>query len=716
MYNVHRAHDSDIYTGRSQLIICFRLGSCLGVPVTPLKYARRWPITIICRSFCLSPFAKFASVPPTPASHAVPRLLPYPPRMSMFLTVQNRSIQARCPETRNSSIRQISRDQRQLDAESGRSAKRTLPLPTMTIPLVLLALLAGAQAQADQVPLTDSSNTPTDIWAALSARLGGRDRVFEAKPFAEPCFANATSAECASIQELYQNEKARTAQAGGYTWGQWEGCQDTGEQCLLDFATPSDEAATASPNTCAQGSIPAHFIDVRGPADVIAAFEFSKETGIPLVVKNTGHDFKGRSSGPGTLALWTHNLKDISYDTAFVAEGCSDAYPAVTAGAGVQFMEAFQFAEDNNITLVGGSDATVGFAGGFTMGGGHGVLSPVLGLAADRALQFKIVTPDGKYRTASACNNEDLFFALRGGGGGTFGVVLSATILAAPAAPVQVVVLTFSSQSPSPARTEALWTLLTEHAVGWADGGWGGYAMPALALFVTQRLSKDEAAASMAPLIEFGEKMKEEGVEGAMAMVMEFPSFLPFFVSFMTDAGGNAGAGKVGYSVSLTSRLVPRSSFKTPTSRAQLVDALMAAATASFSPSQDVTIIQITAPTSTRPGDLAPGRTSYTPAWREAVYHVTSMGMWNWNATKGEVEGVYERTGRSMDGVRRITEGGGAYLNEADVYEPNHEVAFWGDHYPELAGIKMKYDPDRLLDCWQCVGWNPDSDRYRCYL
>jgi hypothetical protein len=66
---------------------------------------------------------------------------------------------------------------------------------TMTIPLVLLALLAGGAHAESQVPLTTA---PTDIWTALSTRFG--DRVFKAAPFAQPCFANATSAECASIQ------------------------------------------------------------------------------------------------------------------------------------------------------------------------------------------------------------------------------------------------------------------------------------------------------------------------------------------------------------------------------------------------------------------------------------------------------------------------------------------------------------------------------------
>ncbi|KAJ6493167.1 FAD-binding domain-containing protein [Mycena sanguinolenta] len=587
-----------------------------------------------------------------------------------------------------------------------------MTLSLLSLGLALLAGTVHAQAESDQAPFSTGGTASTDIWTALSARFG--DRVLkDVAPFAQPCFANASSAECASVQELYQNEKARTAQATGYTWGQWETCQDTGDQCLLDYAVPTDPAATAGgPDSCARGSIPDYFIDVRGPDDVIAAFEFAKETGIPLVVKNTGHDFKGRSSGPNSLALWTHNLKDISYDPAFVAEGCTDAYPGVTAGAGVQFFEAFQFAEDNNITLVGGSDATVGLTGGFTMGGGHGVLSPVLGLGVDRVLQYKIVTPDGTYRTVNACQNEDLFFALRGGGGGTFGVVLEATILAAPAAPVQVVVVTWTAKSAP--QTKALWSLIGEHIIDWADAGWGGYSMPELALFVTQRLTKDEAAKSMAPLLAHAEAMKEAGVEGAMAMVMEFPSFLPFFTSFMTDAGGNAGAGKVGYSVSLTSRLVPRASFATPDSRSVLVDALMAAS-AVPAPDAPLMIIQITAPTAARAADLAPGRTSVTPAWRDAVYHVTSMGMWNWNATKEEIMGVYDRTSRLMDNVRKVTPDA-AYLNEADVYEPNHEVSFWGNHYPELATIKMKYDPDRLLDCWQCVGWNPDSERYICYL
>ncbi|KZP21452.1 hypothetical protein FIBSPDRAFT_953707 [Athelia psychrophila] len=70
---------------------------------------------------------------------------------------------------------------------------------------------------------------------------------------------------------------------------------------------------------------------------------------------------------------------------------------------------------------------------------------------------------------------------------------------------------------------------------------------------------------------------------------------------------------------------------------------------------------------------------------------------------------------KSIDHLRAITPDA-AYQNEADVYEPNHEVSFWGDHYARLLEIKRKYDPEQLLDCWHCVGFNANSSRFACYL
>ncbi|KAJ6618428.1 hypothetical protein B0H10DRAFT_1248486 [Mycena sp. CBHHK59/15] len=90
------------------------------------------------------------------------------------------------------------------------------------------------------------------------------------------------------MTDTHLDLEARTQHAGAYTWAQWETCPPRGEQCLLDHSVPADPDATAAPNTCELGSIPPHFLDVRDADDVIKAFEFSRTTGVPLVIKNTG--------------------------------------------------------------------------------------------------------------------------------------------------------------------------------------------------------------------------------------------------------------------------------------------------------------------------------------------------------------------------------------------------------------------------------------------
>ena len=65
-------------------------------------------------------------------------------------------------------------------------------------------------------------------------------------------------------------------------------------------------------------------------------------------------------------------------------------------------------------------------------GGGYSLLSPVYGLAVDRVVQIKVVTPDGRFRTANECQDADLFWALRGGGGNAFGIVTELAVRVEP--------------------------------------------------------------------------------------------------------------------------------------------------------------------------------------------------------------------------------------------------------------------------------------------
>ena len=154
------------------------------------------------------------------------------------------------------------------------------------------------------------------------------------------------------------------------------------------------------------------------------------------------------------------------------------------------------------------------------------------------------MTPDGQYRTVNKCQNSDLFFALRGGtyfpdfylqipilsleigGGGTFGVVLESTILASPQVTIQAVLVTFS---PNATLTKQLWTILVDNGVQWANDTWGGLANSNTAVYISPTLSKDDAAKSLAPLIQFGQQLVDDKVAGANLVVTTFPSYGTFF-------------------------------------------------------------------------------------------------------------------------------------------------------------------------------------------
>ncbi|KAJ7728408.1 FAD-binding domain-containing protein [Mycena maculata] len=549
-------------------------------------------------------------------------------------------------------------------------------------------------------------NAPAQ-WAALNNSIGGRLNV--GIPLARPCFALADTAgsinatECAAVRAGWTNSLFLVEQFGAYMNTQWSSCQATStpETCLIFGLNVSDPTPSDPPNVCQQGSVPLFYIDVQDASDVQTAFAFSKENGVPLVVKNTGHDYIGRSSAPGSLALWTHKLQSLSYDASFVPDGCPASYakPGVTIGAGAIVNDVVAFAEANNITLVAGAETSVGPSGGWVMGGGHGALANTLGLGVDRVLEFKVVTPTGSFLTANECQNSDLFWALRGGGGGTFGVVLESTALASPKLTLQVAFAAFSRTNTN--ATRGFYEVLVEHSVTWAEQGFGGYIEPNQALYVTPKLNSTEAAATMQPLFDYVTSLapNDNGVE---ILSTEVPSYGVFYETFIAGSGAPVGENAV-----LGSRLIPAANFGNAMSRAALVDALMQTlAHVTF----DLSLIATT-PYNV-PDD---GSTSVTEAWRTAIWHAIAEGGWDGPAPLAEEKATYTNISNAADYLRAITPDA-AYQNEADVHEPNHEVSFWGTHYPRLLEIKQKYDPDNLLTCWHCVGYDPQSPRFSCYV
>ncbi|PIG79944.1 isoamyl alcohol oxidase [Aspergillus arachidicola] len=539
--------------------------------------------------------------------------------------------------------------------------------------LVLLAAHLLGVAAADNCTL-----------ASFNATLGGR--LQSLKPFSLPCFSqyngipmDPDELACKVIQSNYSDPFLRANSVNGYMYNQAEICaSDPANQCLLDNSDPTNPQALGA--SCNQGNMPSFSLEVQGPKDVVEAFRFSSCSGTRLSIKNSGHDFLGRSSGQGTLSLWTRHLQSMHYNPAFVPTSCNatSKYDTITVQAGVNFDEVYHFANAHNVTFIGGYSPTVGVSGGWTQTGGHSILSPVYGLGVDRVVQYKIVTPDGKYRIANECQNQELFWALRGGGGGTFGVVMEST------------------HRVEPQQRSTIPRYLGKQCSQVGSRGWGGHISGNSLINVTPLLSLSEAKNSLAEAVAYAKS------QGGTAVIEEFPSWYEFYQKYVVP-----NAVTVGNAHFAATRLIPKTVFETATGRADLMNFFSMLLSKGGS-----VYIPVVGPLLYK--DVKPN--SATPAWRDAIWSVGADGFWAWNSTLQTREQKVAEMQDMTALLEEITPGSGAYSPEANPFTKNWQEAWWGnENYDKLLKIKGKYDPNGLLGCWKCVGWKESDAQSSCF-
>ncbi len=172
-------------------------------------------------------------------------------------------------------------------------------------------------------------------------------------------------------------------------------------------------------------------VAARKSEDVVAAVNFARENRLRLVVKGGGHSYQGTSCAADSLLVWTREMNAISLHEAFVGQGCEGVQPpqpAVSIGAGAIWLAAYDAVTTRAGRYVqGGGCTTVGVAG-LIQSGGFGSFSKKFGLAAAGLLEAEVVTADGVTRIANAETNSDLFWGLKGGGGGSLGIVTRVTL------------------------------------------------------------------------------------------------------------------------------------------------------------------------------------------------------------------------------------------------------------------------------------------------
>src|SRR5215472_12364991 len=254
-------------------------------------------------------------------------------------------------------------------------------------------------------PSSMSPGIGTLDFSLLAQRVG--HRLIRVQAPLRECLAGGDAARCAQALANLRNPYAIEDDPGAFHTTGWLGAFDAGHSPVA--------------------------VAAETPADIAAAVDFARDHGLGLVIKGTGHDYLGRSSAPSSLLVWTHRMRDITVHDAFTPAGPGGpGVPAVTVGAGARWLEVYQAAARHGRLVQGGGCTSVGAAGGFTQGGGFGPLSRRYGTAAGNVLEIEVVTASGEILVANAGQHTDLFWALRGGGGGTFGVVSKLTMRTHP--------------------------------------------------------------------------------------------------------------------------------------------------------------------------------------------------------------------------------------------------------------------------------------------
>ncbi|KAF2855742.1 FAD-binding domain-containing protein [Plenodomus tracheiphilus IPT5] len=448
--------------------------------------------------------------------------------------------------------------------------------------------------------------------------------------------------------------------------------------------------------TCTQGGYSEYAVKIQNVAQIQLAVNFARTLNLRLVVRNTGHDYNGRSVGKGALSVWTHGLKDIQYIQSYRSTSYSG--PAFKVGAGVQGFELYQAADKYGVSAVAGICPTVGVFGGYSTGGGHSPLMQLFGVGADQVVALEVVLASGRFVTATPTVNSDLYWAMLGGGGGTFGIITSAVVKVHRKVPVTV----------------TSWTLMTSESVS-ATHFWEAFRFfwdqfPAYneaktySYFSLMKLAPETYLWSMAPffatdktveeyetLIEpFYKKCLELGIT-LNANTTHYDSFYPAYQA--TFGPQNYYVGGAGATPG--NRMVPTENWATAEIRDQTFAALRNAV-------ENAMMLNIY---HQRPAQQSQkGINSVNPAFRNEESMIVAINSITQQTPAGWKAGVELLNMQVMGPLREITPGGGAYGNEADIAEPDWQQSFWGENYPRLQKIKQKYDPNMLFYVHHGVG------------
>eukprot|EP01064_Diplonema_japonicum_P035695 TRINITY_DN781_c0_g1_i1.p1 TRINITY_DN781_c0_g1~~TRINITY_DN781_c0_g1_i1.p1 ORF type:complete len:531 (+),score=112.59 TRINITY_DN781_c0_g1_i1:42-1634(+) len=421
--------------------------------------------------------------------------------------------------------------------------------------------------------------------------------------------------------------------------------------------------------------------------DVSRLMRFARRHRLRVAVLSTGHHVDMRATADNTLLLHMVNMTDMSVDVST---------RRLTVGPGNNFAAVHSFVKsETNGTLVqpSGADFTVG-PFGWALGGGHGMLTRMYGLGADGVRGATLVLASGRVLKINKYHHSELFRAVKGGGGGAFGVVTD---------------LTFELY-PSPGAVHAWWGVyvisdaVTERYAAWlatAPNNAAAYWVPTSSSGTVSIVANcfgdsDSCKNVLAPLRD---------ITGCIAVSpafcnaeLAFPDY-PTYVSLFPQIGTRG----------------QRQYWMAGATLAEDLGAQLKLANKWVVAPEEVAVIKACYGNGVTGGasrDMDPygETTAVAQAMRDSVQAITCVIQWT-EAYAPEVEEALIASGDEFSEtvLKPFSPQGWVYWNEAQHNFPagDWRERYWGgiDNYLRLRSVKLRYDPWNFLTCHHCVGW-----------
>jgi FAD/FMN-containing dehydrogenase len=594
--------------------------------------------------------------------------------------------------------------------------RRTLWQGATAIPLLaaLRRPAAALAAPANRVRPSDPAWPDAASWERLRRQLGGR-LVKVQSPLAA-CRSAPDSAACRALIEELRNP---------YFIGDQPGLTQSSGWVDAWISQPSVYAVAA-----------------RTAGDVAAAVAFARRHNLRLVVKGGGHSYQGTCDAADSLLIWTRAMNHIALHDGFVGHGCglrAAPQPAVSIEAGAMWIDAYDTVTTKAGRYVqGGGCATVGVAG-LVQSGGFGSFSKNFGTAAAGLLEAEIVTADGAVRIANPCTNPELFWAIRGGGGGSFGVATRLTLRTRP------LPIFFGGAFLSiKANSDDAFRRLISRFVGfyreslfnphWGESVAFGSDNTLAVTMVCQGLDKAQATAVWRPFLDWLAQSPKDFVISRAPLIGVIPARSWWDAAFREknlpntvhrDPRPGAPAAHVWWAGNQNEVGIFWHGYESAWLPAALLAQNQAPrlAAALFAASRHWRVaLHFNKGLAGAPAEAiaAANDTATNPAMLEAFalaiiaggQAATYPGIRGHEPDLPAARAAAGRIDDAMQELRQLVPAPAAYLSESNFFERSWQEAFWGPNYARLQAVKKKYDPDGLFFVHHGVGseeWSADG-------